>query len=243
MQMTKLIYLENFTLLQDQAIVIEIHDADDQVTILLDQTIFYPQGGGQPYDQGTIENEHGKFLVEQVRFVDGFVHHIGKFETGSFVVGQTVDLKVNAERRDLHSRLHSAGHVVDMAMVQLQLNVIPAKAYHFPDGPSVEYKTSEKITLDKEKLKQEIEVACNQFIAENRVTQLLFMSKNDIKSVCHHVPDFLPENKPARVVMYGDFGVPCGGTHVMQLQDIGQMVIRKIKQDSDSIRVCYDVVR
>lgn len=239
---TKLLYLEDFNLLQAPAHIIAINQENNRIVIILDQTIFYPQGGGQPYDKGIIENEKGKFLVEEVRFVDGLVKHFGTFERGSFDVGDSITGIVDEARRTLHSRLHSAGHVVDMAVTALKLNWIPGKGYHFPDGPYVEYAGSLE-GMDKEKLKAEIEATCNKFIQEDRHTKLLFMDKSEMSTVCHHVPDYLPEGKPARVVMYGDFGVPCGGTHVNNLAQIKQMIIRKIKQEGPNIRVGYDVSR
>jgi Ser-tRNA(Ala) deacylase AlaX len=240
---TKLLYLENFTLLTSEAKVASVLEENRRTIILLDQTIFYPQGGGQPYDQGVIESSSGKFLVEEVRFVDGLVKHIGKFESGNFQVGETIRCLVDEERRMLHSRIHSAGHVLDMAVTDLKLNWIPGKSYHFPEGSYVEYAGSLE-GLDKEKLKTDIENSCNKFVAENRETKLLFVDdKEKMKAVCHFVPDYLPEGKPARVVMYGDFGIPCGGTHVSYLPEIRNITIRKIKTDGDNIRVAYNVAR
>ena len=92
-------------------------------------------------------------------------------------------------------------------------------------------------------MKIDIENLCNKFVEENRETKLLFMDKEKMKEVCHFVPDYIPEGKPARVVMYGDFGVPCGGTHVNNLGEIKQVIIRKIKADGDKIRVSYDINR
>ena len=241
MELTKLIYLEDFNLLVSDAKVLDIAQENGKDIIVLDQTIFYPQGGGQPYDQGIIEGPSGKFLVEEVRFVDGVVKHIGKHESGSFQVGETVKCLVDEARRALHSRIHSAGHIVDMAVTALELNWVPGKGYHFPEGPYVEYAGSLD-GLDKEKLKIDIENLCNKFVEENRETKLLFMDKEKMKEVCHFVPDYIPEGKPARVVMYGDFGVPCGGTHVSRLSEIRSMTIRKIKTEGDNIRVAYDVV-
>ncbi len=240
--MTKLLYLENFNLLESEAIVVEIIRENERDVLILNQTVFYPQGGGQPYDQGVIESANGKFLVEEVRFIDGTVKHIGKFERGVFQKGEIVQCKVSAEQRTLHSRLHSAGHVVDMAVVKLGLKWIPGKGYHFPDGPYVEYAGSLE-GVDKEDLKTKLEKACNDFVREGRKTELRFMPKSEMSLVCHFVPDYIPEGKPARVVMYGDFGIPCGGTHVSNLQEIKQMTIRKIKADGKNIRVGYDVVR
>lgn len=239
-QPTKLIYLENFNLLEAPAKVINVIQDNDKFIIILDQTIFYPQGGGQPYDKGIIKNENGKFIVEEVRFVDGLVRHIGKFEHGTFNIGDNVTCIVDKERRELNTRLHSAGHVVDMAVTALKLNWIPGKGYHFPEGPYVEYKGSLE-GIDKDKLKIDIENLSNKFIEENRSTRLIFMDKEKMKDVCHYVPEYLPAGKPARVVMYGDFGVPCGGTHVNNLGSIKRILIRKIKQDGPNIRVSYDI--
>ncbi|PIS04610.1 MAG: hypothetical protein COT81_05595 [Candidatus Buchananbacteria bacterium CG10_big_fil_rev_8_21_14_0_10_42_9] len=240
MSQTKLLYLENFELLEAKSKVESVSTEDDKTVITLDQTIFYPQGGGQPCDQGTIESGGANFIVEEVRFVDGVVKHIGHFEFGDFTDGDEATGKVNAARRQLHSRLHSAGHIVDMALNGLGINWMPVKGYHFPEGPYVEYQ-GDISEFDKEKQKKKIETTCNDIIRKGAQTKLVFMDKSEMSTVCHHVPDYIPIDKPSRVVMYGDFGVPCGGTHVVNLKDIGRITIRKIKASKGNIRVAYDV--
>ena len=239
---TKLIYLEDSELLNSEATILESTHADGRDVIVLNQTVFYPQGGGQPYDQGTIECATGKFIVEEVRFADGVVKHIGKFESGNFTAGETVKCAVDTERRLLNSRLHAAGHIVDMAVTELKLNWVPGKGYHFPEGPYVEYAGSYD-AADKEKLKNDIETLCNKFIVEDRKTEVRLMDKEKLGEVCKFVPNYIPEGKPARVVMYGDFGVPCGGTHVGHLGEVRHMTIREIKNKSGNIRVAYDIDR
>lgn len=240
MKTTKLIYLENFNILKNDAKIIDLLEENGRQIIIVDQTIFYPQGGGQPYDKGIIENKSGKFIVEEVRFVDGVVKHIGKFESGMFNISDIVHCIVDKTRRELNSRLHSAGHIVDMAINALNINWIPGKGYHFPEGPYIEY-AGNLVNIDREKLKTDIEGLCNKFILEKIPTKLLFMDKEEMKKVCHHVPDFLPSGKPLRVVMYGDFGVPCGGTHVSNLEQVGKIFIRKIKQEGSNIRIGYEI--
>ncbi len=110
-------------------------------------------------------------------------------------------------------------------------------------GRYVEYSGSLE-GKNAETLKADLEVACNKFIATDWTTKLVFMDKEKMKEVCRFVSDCLPPDKPARVVMYGDFGVPCGGTHVSHLGEIGKIVIRKIKQNGPGvIRVGYDIPR
>ncbi len=239
---THLIYMEDFNLLEAKAKVESVLKENDRDVVVLDQTIFYPQGGGQPFDQGVIESSGGKFLVEEVRFVEGVVKHIGKFESGNFSSGEEVRLVVDKERRDLNSRNHSAGHLVDMAVKEIGLTWIPGKGYHFPDGPYVEYMGSLE-GMDKDKVKADMDAALARFIAEGRETKVLFMNKEEMASVCNFVPTNIPEGKPGRVVMYGDFGVPCGGTHVKNISDIKGMTIRKIKQEGPNVRVAYEVAK
>lgn len=218
----------------------EIKNEDGKTVINLDQTIFYPQGGGQPYDTGTIFSRDKNFHVEEVRFVEGVVNHYGKFDREAFNIGETVSCTLDIERRQLHTRLHSGGHLVDMGLVKLGIRWQPGKGYHYPNGPYVEYAGS-LADMNIEKLKTNLETACNQLIQQSIPTKVLFIPKNEMSSVCEFVPEYIPTNKPARVVMYGDFGIPCGGTHVSNLKDIGKITIRKIKQNGESIRVSYSL--
>lgn len=246
--MTKLLYLHDFSLITCESEVVDALHEEGRDIVILDQTVFYPQGGGQPYDKGVIENSNSKFIVEEVRFIDGLVKHTGHFEKGSFVKGDKVVCLVDEQRRSLNSRLHSAGHIVDMAIHEIKLDWIPGKGFHFPEGPYVEYAGSlegvdpDLIGVDTEKLKIDVETLCNKFITHGMDVKIEFMDQDQMKKVCHFVPDYIPEGKPGRVILFGDFGVPCGGTHVSNLSQIKNMTIRKIKNNGGSIRVGYDVV-
>ncbi|MBI4128278.1 MAG: hypothetical protein HY459_04400 [Parcubacteria group bacterium] len=244
MTTTELLYWEAFSLLTAHGKVMATETTNGRTAVILEATIFHPQGGGQPYDKGVIEGANATFAVEEVRLVDGVVHHIGKFDHGDFAQGEAVTCRVDEERRRLNSRLHSAGHAVDWAVMTANLNWIPGKGYHFPDGPYVEYTSNlEGLELDRESLRTELETLCNRLVAEDREVSVRFMSKEEMASVCHFVPDYIPEGKPARVVFFGDFGVPCGGTHVTHLAEIGRITIRKVRIQGNTAKVSYDVVR
>lgn len=70
------------------------------------------------------------------------VWHIGLVVSGSFKNGDSAYGIIDKERRDLHSRLHSAGHLIDMAVNKLGYSWLAQKSYHFVDGPYVEYEGS-----------------------------------------------------------------------------------------------------
>ena len=241
MTKTKLLYLEKFALLEAPARVMEVLRENERDIVLLDQTVFYPQGGGQPYDTGMIESPSGKFLVEEVRFVEGAVRHMGVFEFGSFATGDSVICRVDADRRLLHARIHSAGHLVDKAVAELNLPLKPGKGYHFPQGPYDEYEGSLD-GLDKEKLKSDLERLCNTYVLAGGKTEIIFMTREEMQKTCRYTPDFpMEKGEQARVIVHAGFAMPCGGTPVADLVDIGPITIRKIKQEKDKIRIGYDV--
>jgi Ser-tRNA(Ala) deacylase AlaX len=109
------------------------------------QTIFHPQGGGQPTDVGIIQSPTGNFTVTKVemRKEDNVILHLGTFanaDTSGFTAGATVSLVVDEATRRLNARIHSAGHLLDAAMRNTgRTDLVPSKGYHFPSGPYVEY--------------------------------------------------------------------------------------------------------
>lgn len=238
---TKLLYLENFTLLTCEAEVIDVLGENDRYSIILNQTVFYPQGGGQPYDKGAIDSPSAKFFVEEVRYFNDAVKHIGRFKNGTLKKGDKIKCLVDEPRRTLNSRIHSAGHVIDMSVTELQLNWTPSKGYHFPEGPYIEYIGALEES-EREKLKTDIENLCNKAIKEGEKVGVRFISKEEMRSICHFVPDNIPSDKPGRVIMFGNFGVPCGGTHVSNLAEIKNITIRKIKNEDGNIRVGYGIL-
>lgn len=235
---TKLTYLENMHNLEADAYIERIDKQDGRDVVYLDQTILYPQGGGQPYDKGVIRGGDTTFIVEEVRFVDGNVLHIGHFEGYPFMQGEDVHISVDGERRKLNARLHSGGHLVDMAVSMLKPNWVPAKGYHFPDGPYVEY-NGELNPEEQTALQAQIEATANELIAQNLPVSCHFVTYDELKQLCRHVPTNLPTNKPIRVVQFDNFAVPCGGTHVQSLADIQKLTITKVKNKGGSIRVGY----
>lgn len=238
---TTLLYLEDAAQLSFQATLVAVRDIDGRTALVVDQTHFYPQGGGQPADRGVIAGPGGAFTVTDTRFVDGEVLHYGTFAEGHLEVGAAVEGRIDAERRALHARLHSAGHVLDLAVRSIGLTWEPTKGYHFPEGPYVEYHGSLD-DIDRTALAASLADACARIVAADAPVTVRFMPREEMTTVCAHVPTDLPPGKPARVVLFGTDGTPCGGTHVAHLGMIGAITIRKVKAEgTGSVRIGYDV--
>lgn len=236
--MTELRYMNDMQLMELDGAVTRITPVDDRWSVILDQTIFYPQGGGQPFDQGSIAGENGTLEVQEVRWGESGPEHIGAL-TGTLEAGEPVHLTVDRDRRRLNTRIHSAGHVVDMAVDRIGLGWVPGKGYHFPEGPYVEYRGS--VESSKEELVAQLESTIASILAENPSTALRFVPPDQLSQYCRVIPEGIPVDEPVRVVLYGGFGVACGGTHVERLADIGQIRIRKIKAKGEAVRVSYAI--
>lgn len=241
--MTELLYIQDFDVESCESTIQSISETEDQrIDIMLDKTCFYPRGGGQDWDMGTFSKQGADFSVEEVRLDEnGKVHHIGIVKEGEFAIDDKVLCVVNKERRSINTRLHSAGHVIDMAIDSLGLDWIATKGQHYPNLSAVEYKGTWEAE-HKEELRSAIEQSVNEFIQKDTNNVLKFMPIEKMHTVCRHVPDNIPKNKPGRVVIYGEnFGIPCGGTHVKNLKQVGKVSIPKLKEKNGVIRVSYEV--
>lgn len=236
---TELLYLDDFDVLSAHATITGVTVLDDgRVDIETDRTCFYPRGGGQDWDTGAIRAGTDTITVHEVRLDEnGVVHHLGE---GSLSEGTDVVLEVDAERRATNTRLHSAGHIVDLAVERLGLPWVPGKGAHYPHMSFVEYNGD--LPGDAEETRQRIEREVAEVIGEGSRNEIRFMPVADMGAYCRHVPENIPTNKPARIVLYNPtFGVPCGGTHVRDVAEVGKLNITKVKSKKGVTKVSYAV--
>lgn len=238
--MTKLVYMEDFDVVTCEAKVERLEEHEGKQVVILDQTCFYAKGGGQDFDLGTIESSNATFTVESVFFVDGEVKHIGEYSKGSFNIRDSVSCKVDEDRRRLNTRIHSAGHTLDMAVRELGWKWIPGKGAHYPHMAFVEY-SGDFDSEQKQQLIGELQAKIDGLLAKGSTNLIKFMTPEDMKATGAFVPDNLPKGKPTRAVFYDDFAVPCGGTHVKDIADIGKITITNMKRKDGNIRVSYAV--
>ncbi|KDP27789.1 hypothetical protein JCGZ_18869 [Jatropha curcas] len=252
---TNLDYYDDMLKLKSIAILVSFSKGDDgRLALILDSTIFHPQGGGQPADTGFITiataDSNFKFIVQDVRSKDGIVYHYGVIEEDSgcdlqveLQNGREVLLHVDESRRKLYSRLHSAGHLLDGCMQNVGLGHLePGKGYHFPDGPFVEYKGT--IPQNELQSKQkELEVEANALISRGGEVSAAVLPYEDASILCGgSLPDYIPEGSSPRILKLGNLpGCPCGGTHVSNISEIMSMKISRIRTKKGMTKVFYTV--
>lgn len=237
---TKLLYLDNMYLYETQAEIIDIKQSDEKLSLILDQTIFYPQSGGQPSDKGTItKNNESEFEVEKVIFGQDVVEHLGTIKRGLFQPKDRVHLKVDQQLRQLHNRYHSAGHLIDYGLMNLGYHLKSVKAYHFPNGAYVEYEG----TLDqqvREQLISSLEIAVNKLVQASLPVEVKNYTQHEFSQKVKDIPNV--EQWPLRAMSVNYYEpIMCGGTHVTNTSEIGKIIIRKIKNSSGNLRISYEV--
>ncbi|KAK4691500.1 hypothetical protein P7C71_g5515, partial [Lecanoromycetidae sp. Uapishka_2] len=224
-------------------------------------TIFHPQGGGQPSDTGIMKMQSGEgedaenqgvvFDVKLVRKLEHAILHCGFFRPNSnsatkpvFSVSDSVIQTHDSAKRNLHSRLHTAGHILGLAVRELSnAGTIPpieeTKANHAPNSASCEFRG-----LIAGEHKDAIQAKVRELVERDLPVHVYFWDEERVRAECTSVPDALKgdENDGVRVVEVEGVGAyPCGGTHVGRTKEVGDVVVRSIKRQKGTTKVSYDV--
>ncbi len=228
---TKQVYYDDPYLKElDQCKVLSVEPSGNLLNVILDQTIFYPEGGGQPFDRGSL----GNTKVEYVRISDGEIIHQVK---GEIKTGDTVKLILDWDWRYKYMKIHSAGHLIHDVLMTMVKDLVPLKGGHGKKA-FIEYRG--KIDSGrKEKLENEVNTIAQQDLSI--VTK--FATFDELQRDCQFVPQNLPKDKPLRMIKIGNFpGMPDGGIQVKNTKEIGKIYIPLIEVQNGITRIRYGVV-
>ncbi len=235
---TKLLCLDDTYNFENESRIIKNGKDERGDFVVLEESVFYPQGGGQPADRGTITTEESKHSVTGVFIVDDEVRHYVSLPFEDSDINKIAKLEVDREFRLQNTKNHSAGHLLGFAAQSLIKSLIPTKGYHFPEGPYVEFKGVPD-DFDKESFTTQLKDELKERVDRDDEIKSFDTSKDKLDKVCTFVPEYIPEGKPIRVMQVREEGYPCGGTHVKTTGEIGAIEIRKIKVSKGILRVSY----
>ena len=194
------------------------------------------------------------FSVHAVRMdaaMNGQVLHLGRFASvdAQFSPGETATQAIDADKRLLYSRLHTAGHVLGAAVRHLLQERVPGfeelKASHFPDSAACEFQG-----LIEGGWKEAIQRRVDECVGRAMLVQIEWWDEADFRAegLGRLVPDReamgMAEGEKFRVVrIVGEGGevYPCGGTHVDTTEECGKTTVRKISRSKGTSRVSYAV--
>ncbi len=210
--------------------------AGAEAILVLDQTPFYAEMGGQVADHGVITAGEARFEVSNVQKNKGgkFMHY-GKVISGQFQVGASVSAAIDVDRRKAIMRAHSATHLLDAALKKvLGDHVHQAGSLVEPDRLRFDFTHFEGITPQQ---MGEIDRLVNDAVLEGYtvVTEVLPIEEAKKKGAIAMFGEKYGET--VRVVEMGDFSMEfCGGTHVENTAKIGPFRIRSEGSVASGVR-------
>ena len=219
---TKRIYLESPYKVEFEAQVVEKVIWEQKPALILDQTCFYPESGGQPCDKGTInEVEVLKVLEDEARII----HLLAEDISSDKITG-----KIEWQTRFDHMQQHSGQHILSQSFHEL----LGAETLSFHLGEAIS-----SVEMDIRKISEEevenVERRANEIVFQDREIKCYFIPEEKIESVPLRRP---PKKKGLiRVVEVSDFDFSaCGGTHVRRAGEIGLIKILKLERIRNNVR-------
>lgn len=205
-------------LITDSAFCDELTDGQQGV-VVLDQTPFYAESGGQVGDMGVLKVANGEFIVHDTQKMGNAFAHKGVVK-GTVKKGDKAEAKIDADNRDAIRKNHSATHLLHAALREVLGEHVGQKG-SLVDAERLRFDFShfESITPEQRDL---IERRVNEEIRANHQLQTKLMELDEAKASGAMALFGEKYDEKVRVVSMGGFSVElCGGTHVNQTGDIG----------------------
>lgn len=233
--MTEELFREDASLLECAATVV----ATDEAGVVLDRTVFYPLGGGQAGDAGTLTTEGGAVLsiadARKHKERPGAIAHVpaAGADLSAFTPGTRVTARIDADRRRAHMRFHTTTHLL-CALVPHPVDGCSITAtYARLDFHMSEPLDKEALTAGIARLVAEAHAVRHRWISEDE----LDANPGLVRSMSVQPPRSADGLGRIRVLEIEGVDLqPCGGTHVANTADIGQIVVTKIEKKSAMTR-------
>ncbi|MFW9810404.1 MAG: alanyl-tRNA editing protein [Candidatus Thorarchaeota archaeon] len=235
--MTKLLHMHDNYLREFDATVV----SSSENYVVLDQTAFYPEGGGQTGDKGVLSDGTKTINVKVVQKIEGEIRHL--LDGTPFSVGATVQGKLDWDFRYECMRFHTAQHILSRHL-QLTYGVETVGNNIKPGESRADYSPLE--SFDDE-MKREVESAVNKKVNENIDVEIRFMPRKEAIDFLNkrgyqtRYLDMVPKSvREFRVLIIGDYdAASCAGTHVKNTREIGGIQIGKSKNVGAGKRRIY----
>ncbi|MEH7299342.1 alanyl-tRNA editing protein [Neobacillus drentensis] len=223
----KLYYQDAYIQTFSAQIVKQEQDEQGQWYVVLDQTAFYPTGGGQPYDQGTIADRN----VINVEEKEGEIRHY--LETPLQEIEGIKEGKVDWERRFDHMQQHCGQHILSAAFDHL----FQYKTVGFHLGAETLTIDLETVTLTEHEVKRAEELA-NKIILENREIKVKWVTEEELSQYALRKETKVKED--IRLVIIPDFDYNgCGGTHPKSTGEVSAIKILNWEKQKKKIRLQF----
>ncbi|MFQ7987155.1 alanine--tRNA ligase [Escherichia coli] len=195
-------------------------NAGQEAVVVLDQTPFYAESGGQVGDKGELKGANFSFAVEDTQKYGQAIGHIGKLAAGSLIVGDAVQADVDEARRARIRLNHSATHLMHAALRQVLGTHVSQKGSLVNDKV-LRFDFSHNEAMKPEEIRA-VEDLVNAQIRRNLPIETNIMDLEAAKAKGAMALFGEKYDERVRVLSMGDFSTElCGGTHASRTGDIG----------------------
>ncbi|WP_338933552.1 alanine--tRNA ligase [Escherichia coli] len=195
-------------------------NAGQEAVVVLDQTPFYAESGGQVGDKGELKGANFSFAVEDTQKYGQAIGHIGKLAAGSLKVGDAVQADVDEARRARIRLNHSATHLMHAALRQVLGTHVSQKGSLVNDKV-LRFDFSHNEAMKPEEIRA-VEDLVNALIRRNLPIETNIMDLEAAKAKGAMALFGEKYDERVRVLSMGDFSTElCGGTHASRTGDIG----------------------
>ena len=213
------------TVLTTETEIVDALSDGERGTIFVQETPFYATSGGQEADTGYIRTAEGEFRVEDtVKLLGGKIGHVGVMTKGMIKTGDKVTLEVDAKKRALSARNHSATHLLQKAL-RTVLGTHVEQAGSSVNEDRLRFDFTHFSAMTPEELKK-VEEIVNEKIAAALPVVVKNMPIEEAKKTGAQALFGEKYGDIVRVVNMGDFSIEfCGGTHVQNTSEIAAFKI------------------
>jgi alanyl-tRNA synthetase len=198
--------------------------AGDAAVVVLDNTPFYAESGGQVGDKGELRNEAVRFAVEDTFKIQADVFgHQGEVQEGELKVGDAINALVDIEQRTETMRNHSATHILHKALREVLGDHVQQKG-SLVDATKTRFDFTHNAPITPQEIRR-VEGIVNAEILANTATSGKVMSLDDAQKTGATMLFGEKYADEVRVLEIGSSRELCGGTHVGRTGDIGSLKI------------------
>ena len=192
--------------------------------VFVDQTVFYPLGGGQPGDTGTLRWDGGETRIVDTRYVDGGIGHIVAEGAAIPTIGTAVELTIDWDRRYRHMRMHTAMHLLGSILL-----------YPVTGGNISAEKSRLDFDMEDTVDKEAVGEALTRLVAEDHPVSCRWITEEELDANPELVRTMSvqPPRGKGSIRLLEIAGVdlqPCGGTHLRSTAEVGAVRIGKVEK-------------
>lgn len=237
---TRLLYLDDSYMKETLCEILKVEPDDRKSAyLILDKSIFHPKSGGQPSDRGRITADGVVFDVRKIMLAGGVAVHWGKHVEGTPQTG-AARAEIEWGLRYRCMRKHTGAHLFDHCLAEVLGTRVETTDSWVGDESYIGYRGEAPST---EQLHIAETTENESILKGGKVTSQL-VTREEALALAPGAPNLarLPQNTHLRVVtIEGCEGIPCGGTHLKDIREVGQFRLGSLQTLDNQFRIFFDI--